>query len=1286
MTVVVNSVVIKFNSPAFQASFQLSRVVLESYCPFFKKKDLRLSRIKEPDRGEVLLFKRLEWQVLRIEAKSRDNEANGLRGDIPLTPLRLITNQGCCKMTIKKKLSDCSVIGSRLIFVLDDLLWVLTDAQLVAALHFVQSLSGLVQRATELAQKAKAKQKLEQQPDKHTYGSHSKSSIPISPAFYRHDVIETSYHVLCSRIDLHLCDDMDPKDGRSQHPYLKGGGALQVSLDKLIIDYYPYHRAFSSREHWLYYSEPSSSRSSWVQQLLTLFHDKLQSKVELNVSYDNTKESPKHCPQKSSPSAENIVTDSPTTPDDRPLLTRKASTISNSSGTLTPDTSRRSIGGLSRKSSLQWNYRYLMSSCFILRLEDIVAYKVSTSTSSRKHAIEKFLIYNKSAHMPSDIKTIHLEQTSYYLPGDFDFFVPSPNLFLHIGPLKLYLDTPTMLWINAFYLNLEKCLMSLKMGTTETPSYVNIRVEALLPQVVIPSDAHSPTQPDRPRTLQLQASRVVATNCRLGDHTTKNDLKECLYILNSKEIFSNTSKFPWRNDRKPYSNVFFEHVEGKEHGTLPISISKDILTESTDIWSIYLDPFWAEFTVCESGRIRLQPFIDPLPITIWFYSSQKPKEVLRNSLTTNGVESSKLHLPNLQSYVCQNNININSSEETNPPIMNDNYNNNEHDVDEADIYLLLHVDSLVNIQLSHFQYLFVLRAADILTDMMEHLEIDTNIIIKNKPVLSLCTSVWLPQVELSLVLRNLNQMSATSDSVDLASLQEDCSSASDIPHNYGKKILQSKSSFSIGDYDNPSKRSNQETLCSGLLEDCCMENGLPKSCSDSLLNCHSSGSSQGLDTPIQEIQPSAATETFQKGFQSGTSAMKRGLCSLVASIDSALTKSDAYSSTDVENSSFPDDDAISIKSDLSSDLDQFVLVNQDGSLDDEFFQHARPEIGVDVASRMKEGSIISNYTLNSEKKKEMVSITTFKFGKVGCIFHSKLATSILLHCDQIETKEESAISWENFQNYFSTRARAWKNEKDVILRDCEFSMRLDKDYMQEKDNSQLGAGFLSVLASNLYLQLQMNNISGLVEFFEDEIVAKPMPSKIILDNLQVQLQEEQPPSGLVSPNAAPLNISLPGCIIERTLDGTLSVLPLPPGYVQKNLGDLLNHSIPHKILSKQPNVNHTESCGNGESLEAFVCDTSSNELLSVARLLQDNKELRSKLNLMKNLEQENDILRQELSMLRSTVSDDKLKQLLESRREIRRLEHENNTLQETLKLLQTEVTKLKIEKQRNKYL
>ncbi|GIY65708.1 UHRF1-binding protein 1-like [Caerostris darwini] len=92
---------------------------------------------------------------------------------------------------------------------------------------------------------------------------------------------------------------MDPKDGRSQHANLKSGGALQVSLDKLIMDYYPYHRAFSSREHWLHYSEPSSSRSTWIPATLTLFNEKLQSKMD-------------------------TVTDSPSSPDDKTAIDKKS--------------------------------------------------------------------------------------------------------------------------------------------------------------------------------------------------------------------------------------------------------------------------------------------------------------------------------------------------------------------------------------------------------------------------------------------------------------------------------------------------------------------------------------------------------------------------------------------------------------------------------------------------------------------------------------------------------------------------------------------------------------------------------------------------------------------------------------------------------------------------------------------------------------------------------------------------------------------------------------------------
>lgn len=94
-------------------------------------------------------------------------------------------------------------------------------------------------------------------------------------------------------------------------------------------------------------------------------------------------------------------------------------------------------------------------------------------------------------------------------------------------------------------------------------------------------------------------------------------------------------------------------------------------------------------------------------------------------------------------------------------------------------------------------------------------------------------------------------------------------------------------------------------------------------------------------------------------------------------------------------------------------------------------------------------------------------------------------------------------------NSVSLGSRIWKNEKkDGSFGECEFSVRLDKESASERDSSvpDLGSGFLRILASNLYLQLQMNSISGLVEFFEDEMVSKPMPSKVILDNLQIQLQ------------------------------------------------------------------------------------------------------------------------------------------------------------------------------------
>ena len=52
-------------------------------------------------------------------------------------------------------LIDCAVLGCRLVTIMDELLWVLTDAQLSAAVLFVQSLSHLIEQDTLTNQRVK---------------------------------------------------------------------------------------------------------------------------------------------------------------------------------------------------------------------------------------------------------------------------------------------------------------------------------------------------------------------------------------------------------------------------------------------------------------------------------------------------------------------------------------------------------------------------------------------------------------------------------------------------------------------------------------------------------------------------------------------------------------------------------------------------------------------------------------------------------------------------------------------------------------------------------------------------------------------------------------------------------------------------------------------------------------------------------------------------------------------------------------------------------------------------
>uniref|UniRef100_A0A8C1U8A1 UHRF1 binding protein 1 n=1 Tax=Cyprinus carpio TaxID=7962 RepID=A0A8C1U8A1_CYPCA len=143
MSVIINSITIKVQAQAFHASFELWQLQGCSLNPKWQKSDLRYTRITHPKRGEVLTFKEINWQSLRIEADAIESDEQ----DLGSTPLRLITNQGRIRIALKRRVKDCNVLASKLLFILDDLLWVLTDSQLKAIIHYAKSLSEAMEKS-----------------------------------------------------------------------------------------------------------------------------------------------------------------------------------------------------------------------------------------------------------------------------------------------------------------------------------------------------------------------------------------------------------------------------------------------------------------------------------------------------------------------------------------------------------------------------------------------------------------------------------------------------------------------------------------------------------------------------------------------------------------------------------------------------------------------------------------------------------------------------------------------------------------------------------------------------------------------------------------------------------------------------------------------------------------------------------------------------------------------------------------------------------------------------------
>ncbi|XP_029994461.1 UHRF1-binding protein 1 [Sphaeramia orbicularis] len=708
MSVRINSITIKVQARAFHASFELWQLQGNSLNPKWQRSDLRYTRITDPKRGEVLTFKEINWQSLRIEADAIESDDQ----DLGNTPLRLITNQGRIRIALKRRIKDCNVLASKLFFILDDLLWVLTDSQLKAIIHYAKSLSEAMEKSAQQRKSmtAESMQTAPPSPGLHTLWTESTPAPTSSPSnasqyFDQFDVKESSYHTFISRLDLHICNDSSSvDDDEPPPPGLQG--AMQLTFKKLGFDYYPIHRPADGCRHWERHSGAMEAQAQWAGKLLQEY----QKRAEASGFPGPHTEVPQ--PTKDSP---------PKTVQDKqssPKLTSsdKEQTSSRNSVTAPPGSS----------------LKRLRSNCVVIRMDDVDIHQVSTRGRQNKKTQSLISCNRKAAHLPDNVPAIHLQFTEYYFPDNPSVSVPTSNLYAQMNSLQLCVDPASVLWINLFSRGLLHTLDQVKafyhlQDSSKAEEHVDIRMDASQLKLIIPLDSSILDHPERPQSLSITVPQMVLSNTRHCPHATRADLNSTYNNFSSCRFFQSRPPCPYPRDQSafhPLPSIFLQYSQETE----PLPLGKKQL-RSQDVWSLSLSRVTLGFDGARRfPKGRTQPFIEPFAMSVW---------MCQPSAFNCGSPSSP----------CSSNRTHQSSLEQEPT---------QEEGTLASVHILAHAITPLKMWLNHYQYVALLRMKDAMARLVAELGRDTREVKKVQDhktnLATACLALLLDSAELGLLL------------------------------------------------------------------------------------------------------------------------------------------------------------------------------------------------------------------------------------------------------------------------------------------------------------------------------------------------------------------------------------------------------------------------------------------------------------------------------------------------------------------------------------------------------
>lgn len=144
--------------------------------------------------------------------------------------------------------------------------------------------------------------------------------------------------------------------------------------------------------------------------------------------------------------------------------------------------------------------------------------------------------------------------------------MPPPKFYVHLNPVQIVFDVESCLWLNSFGLNLYQSLMSSKQEkATLSYTYVDVKVEAILPRITFESAIDYPNQRDRPKSLNFQVTRVTLTNIRSLEQSSRADLAKCVDSFHMGSLFFG-SDFPSKpTDFYVVTQKFLDHISATDN-------------------------------------------------------------------------------------------------------------------------------------------------------------------------------------------------------------------------------------------------------------------------------------------------------------------------------------------------------------------------------------------------------------------------------------------------------------------------------------------------------------------------------------------------------------------------------------------------------------------------------------------------------------------------------------------------------------------------------------------------